>query len=153
MVNVTAETRPPSTRASTALAPSRPVAPAFDRLGAQSGTLTQGFTYTAVSNPTPTLSGISPASGTVAGGTAVTITGTGFLAGAMVSLGGTPAIGVTVVSSTTITATTPAHAAGAADVVVSNAEQHAGTLPNGYTYTSIASLGLVCPPGVQVRPL
>ena len=39
------------------------------------------------------------------------------------SLGGTPATGVTVVSSTTITATTPAHAAGAADVVVSNAEK------------------------------
>ena len=113
----------------------------------QSGTLTQGFTYTAVSNPTPMLSGISPASGTAAGGTAVTITGTGFLAGATVSLGGTPAAGVTVVSSTTITATTPAHAAGAADVVVSNAEQHAGTLPNGYTYTSIASLGLGVPSG------
>jgi hypothetical protein len=113
----------------------------------QSGTLTQGFTYTAVSNPPPTVTGISPASGTVAGGTAVSITGTGFLAGATVSLGGTPATGVTVVSSTTITATTPAHAAGAVDVVVSNAEQHAGTLPNGYTYMPIASLGLTVPSG------
>jgi hypothetical protein len=114
----------------------------------QSGTLTQGFTYTAVSNPTPTLTGISPASGTAAGGTAVTITGTGFLAGETVSLGGTPATGVTVVSGTTITATTPAHAAGAVDVVVSNAEQHAGTLPNGYTYTAITTgLGLGVPSG------
>ena len=114
----------------------------------QSGTLTLGFTYTAVSNPPPTLTGISPVSGTAAGGTAVTITGTGFLAGATVSLGGTPATGVTVVSSTTITATTPAHAAGAVDVVVSNAEQHAGTLPNGYTYTAITTgLGLGVPSG------
>jgi hypothetical protein len=114
----------------------------------QSGTLTQGFTYTTVSNPPPTLTGVSPASGTAAGGTAVTITGTGFLAGQTVSLGGTPARGVTVVSSTTITATTPAHAAGAVDVVVSNAEQHAGTLPNGYTYTAITTgLGLGVPSG------
>jgi hypothetical protein len=113
----------------------------------QSGTLTQGFTYTAVSNPTPTVTGISPASGTAAGGTAVTITGTGFQAGVTASLGGTPATGVTVVSSTTITATTPAHPAGAVNVVVSNAEQHAGTLPNGYSYTSIASLGLGVPSG------
>ncbi len=114
----------------------------------QSGTLTQGFTYTAVSNPPPTLTGISPASGTVDGGTAVTITGTGFLAGATVSLGGTPATGVTVVSSTTITATTSAHAAGAVNVVVSNAEQQAATLPNGYTYTSVTTgLGLGVPSG------
>jgi len=114
----------------------------------QSGTLTLGFTYTAVSNPPPTLTGISPVSGTAAGGTAVTITGTGFLAGETVSLGGTPATGVTVVSGTTITATTPAHAEGAVDVVVSNAEQHAGTLPNGYTYTAITTgLGLGVPSG------
>ena len=100
------------------------------------------------SAPPPTVTGISPASGTAAGGTAVTITGTGFLAGATVSLGGTPATGVTVVSGTTITATTPAHAAGAVDVVVSNAEQHAGTLPNGYTYTAITTgLGLGVPSG------
>jgi hypothetical protein len=114
----------------------------------QSGTLTQGFTYTTVSNPPPTLTGISPASGTAAGGTAVTITGTGFLAGATVSLGGTPATGVTVMNSTSITATTPPHSAGTVDVVVSNAEQHAGTLPNGYTYTSITTgLGLGVPSG------
>jgi Domain of unknown function (DUF1929)/IPT/TIG domain/Glyoxal oxidase N-terminus len=113
----------------------------------QSGTLTQGFTFTAVSNPTPTLTGISPASGTAAGGTAVTITGTGFLAGATVIMGGTPATGVTVVNSTSITAITPAHDAGTVDVVVSNTEQHAGTLPNGYTYTAIASMGLGVPSG------
>jgi hypothetical protein len=114
----------------------------------QSGTLTQGFTYTEVSNPPPTLTGISPASGTAAGGTAVTVTGTGFQAGVTVSLGGTPATGVTVVSSTSITATTPAHAAGAVDVVVSNAEQQAATLPNGYTYTPLTTgLGLGVPSG------
>ena len=48
-----------------------------------------------------------------AGGTPVTVSGTGFLAGATLSLGGTAASNVVVSNSTTITATTPAHAAGA----------------------------------------
>ena len=102
---------------------------------AQSGTLTNGYTYTS-SNPAPTVSSISPTSGATAGGTAVSITGTGFLAGATVSLGGTAATGVTVLNSTTITATTPAHAAGAVNVVVTNSDAQSGTLTNGYTYTT-----------------
>ncbi len=101
----------------------------------QSGTLTNGYTYTGV-NPAPTVSSINPTSGTTGGGTPVTITGTGFLAGATVSLGGTAATGVTVVNSTSITATTPAHAAGAASVVVTNTDAQSGTLTNGYTYTT-----------------
>ena len=82
------------------------------------------------------MSTISPTSGTTAGGTAVTITGTGFLAGATVRLGGTAATSVTVVSSTSITATTAAHAAGAVNVVVTNTDAQTGTLTNGYTYTT-----------------
>ena len=87
-------------------------------------------------NPAPTLTSISPTSGTANGGTPVTITGTGFLAGATVSLGGTAATGVTVVSSTSITATTAAHTAGAVSVVVTNSDAQTGTLTNGYTYTA-----------------
>jgi hypothetical protein len=56
----------------------------------------------------PTVTGISPNSGPTAGGTAVTITGTNFATGATVSFGGTAATNVVVVSSTSITATTPA---------------------------------------------
>jgi hypothetical protein len=87
------------------------------------------------SNPAPTVSTISPNTGTASGGTPVTITGTGFLAGAAVSLGGTAATGVTVASSTSITATTPAHAAGAVNVVVTNSDNQSGTLSSGYTYS------------------
>ena len=96
-----------------------------------SGTSGQGS-----GNPAPTVSAISPNTGTANGGTAVTVTGTGFLSGATVTIGGTAATGVTVVSSTSITATTPAHAAGAADVVVKNTDNQAGALSGGYTYTS-----------------
>ena len=109
---------------------------------AQTGTLTNGYTYT-TSNPAPTVSAITPNSGTANGGTAVTITGTGFLAGATVKLGGTAATGVTVVSSTSITATTPAHAAGAVSVVVTNSDAQTGTLTNGYTYTTTGGGGTI----------
>ncbi len=68
----------------------------------------------------------------------MTITGTGFLTGATVSLGGTAATNVTVVSATSITAKTAAHAAGAVNVVVTNTDAQAGTLTNGYTYTNPA---------------
>ncbi len=88
------------------------------------------------SNPAPTVSAISPNTGTANGGTAVTVTGKGFQSGAAVTIGGTAATSVTVVSSTSITAKTPAHAAGAADVVVKNTDNQAGSLSGGYTYTS-----------------
>lgn len=54
------------------------------------------------------------------------------------SLGGTAATGVTVVNSTSITATTPANSAGAVDVVVTNTDGQNGSLPDAYTYTSAA---------------
>ena len=105
---------------------------------AQSGTLSGGFTYTG-SNPAPTVTAISPTSGSANGGTAVTITGTGFLAGATVKLGGTAATGVVVGSSTSITATTAAHTAGAVSVVVTNSDGQSGTLTNGYSYNATTS--------------
>ena len=110
---------------------------------AQTGTLSQGYTYTTPVNPAPTVSSITPVSGTTAGGTPVTITGTGFLAGATVSFGGTPATGVGVTNSTTITATAPAHAAGAVNVVVTNTDAQSGTLNNGYTYTTSGGGGTI----------
>ena len=99
------------------------------------------------SNPAPKVSAISPNSGTASGGAAVTITGTGFQSGAGVTIGGTAATGVTVVSSTSITAKTPAHATGAADVVVKNPDNQAGALSGGYTYTSASGGGSGAPAG------
>jgi glycosyl hydrolase family 16/IPT/TIG domain-containing protein len=107
-----------------------------------SGTSGQGS-----GNPAPTVSAISPNTGTANGGTAVTVTGTGFLLGAAVTFGGTAATGVTVVSSTSITATAPAHAAGAVDVVVKNTDNQTGTLSGGYTYISGTGGGSGAPAG------
>jgi hypothetical protein len=91
-------------------------------------------------NLAPAVTAISPTSGSANGGTAITITGTGFLPGASVKLGGTVATGVTVVSSTSITATTPAHAAGPVSVVVTNSDGESGTLAESYTYTSASAV-------------
>ncbi len=81
----------------------------------------------------PTATGIDPDSGPIAGGTAVTITGTDFITGATVTIGGNPATDIEVINSTTITATTPAGSAGARDVVVTTS-YGVGTLTDGFTY-------------------
>src|SRR6185369_3063556 len=77
---------------------------------------------------------VTPSHGSTGGGTPITITGTGFQAGATVALGGTPATNVVVVSSTSITAKTGAHASGAVNVTVTNTDTSTGTLVGGFTY-------------------
>ena len=96
-------------------------------------TSTGGFTYVV---PTPAITAVSPSSGPTAGGTPVTITGSGFIAGATVSIGGVAATSVVVASATSITAVTGAHAAGPVDVAVTNPGGAPGTLPAGYTYVA-----------------
>ena len=86
--------------------------------------------------PPATLSvtSVSPTSGRTSGGTKVTITGSGFQSGAAVSFGGSAATNVKVVSTTSITATTPPHATGTVNVTVTNPNGQSATLANGYTY-------------------
>jgi plastocyanin len=87
----------------------------------------------AVTIPAPTISSIAPVSGSTSGGTVVTISGTGF-SGSTVKFGGTSATNVSV-TPTSISATTPAHAAGKVDVVVTNGDAQSATLAQSYTYT------------------
>ena len=97
----------------------------------------------AVGNARPTVTGIFPAAGTTSGATAVTITGTNFRSGAtaaFVDLTGSVALSsVSFVNATTLTATTPAHAAGAMDVVVFNDDRQTGTLGNGFAYQALVA--------------
>jgi hypothetical protein len=90
-----------------------------------------GFTYVA---PAPTITGTAPNTGVATGGTAVTISGTNFMNGATVKIGGVAATNVAFVSATSITAVTPAHAAGGADVVVTNPDGQIVTAVVGFTY-------------------
>jgi hypothetical protein len=88
---------------------------------------------------------INPNFGPIAGGTLVTITGTNFQLGATLVIGGVAATGVTVVNSTTITATTGAHAAGPADVVMTIPDGQSGTLAGGFTYSTGAAFSTLTP--------
>ena len=106
----------------------------------QSGSLANGFTYALP----PTVTSVSPNAGSTAGGTAVTITGTNFAAGATVTFGGTAATNVVVVNSTTITATTPVGSAGAVTVTVTVSGQ-GGSLTSGFTYVVTPTVSSVSP--------
>lgn len=86
----------------------------------------------------PAINSIAPASGTTSGGTAVTITGSGFQPGATVAFGGVAAKDVHVVNSSTITATTPVGPASEelqVDVIVTNPDDTSATLHPGFSYT------------------
>jgi copper(I)-binding protein len=107
----------------------------------QSATLAGAFTFLSP----PRLSGISPVSGPTTGGTPVTLTGTGFLAGATVTFGSAAASSVVVVSSTRMTAITPASSAGAVSVTVTNGDGQSGTLAGAFTFLSPPSLSGISP--------
>ena len=105
----------------------------------QSGTLSPGYTYQVA----PAVTSITPNGGTPLGGNAVTITGTGFVAGAGVDFGGNACGPVVVNSSTEITCTVPAGVLGAVDVTVTNADNQAGTLNASYTYQNAPTINAV----------
>jgi len=84
--------------------------------------------------PDPKVTAVSPAKGKTAGGESVVITGENFSEGASVRFGEASAQRVTFVSSTTINAVTPQHAAGTVNIVITNKDGKSGTLLNGYTY-------------------
>ncbi|HBL30293.1 MAG TPA: hypothetical protein DD490_25955, partial [Acidobacteria bacterium] len=84
--------------------------------------------------PPPSVSGLSPNTGTTAGGTSVAINGANFQNGATVSLGGT-SLAVTFNSSSRLTVTAPAHTTGPVGVVVTNPDGGNVTKANAYFYT------------------
>jgi IPT/TIG domain len=122
----------------TAVAPGGTAGPVEVKVTNPDGTsATSTFNYVAA----PSITSIAPSSGSSAGGTPITIAGTGFQSGATVKVGGVAATSVSLLGSTTITATTPAHATGdqtsvAVDVVVSNPDGQSATTSNGFTYNA-----------------
>jgi streptogramin lyase len=91
------------------------------------------FTENVGTTTPPDLTAVSPSSGPAAGGTPITLTGSGFIAGAQVFVGDTAAADVLVVDPATITATVPAFQAGILwDVVVTNPDTGSGAIPHGW---------------------
>jgi hypothetical protein len=94
----------------------------------------------------PTVTGISPNSGPLAGGNSVTIAGTNFTPTSTVKFGTTVASSVTFVSGTSLTATAPAESAGTVDITVTTA---LGTSPTSaadqYTYVGVPTVTSIWP--------
>jgi hypothetical protein len=110
--------------------------------GNSPATAASKYTYQA---PAPAVTGLSPSSGPMAGGTSVTVSGSGFAGATAVAFGGTPAASFTVTSDTTITAVAPARAAGVVHVTV--------TTPAGTSSTSAASEYAYVPPAPSVSQI
>jgi hypothetical protein len=85
----------------------------------QGDTLVNGFAYGNAPPPTFGLSRVTPEVGPIAGGTRVTVIGSGFSSSATVTFGGQPATGVQVVGGATLSCVTPAGMIGPVEVVVS----------------------------------
>ena len=114
------------------------------------GTATKANAFTYVS-PAPTITTISPTSGTTLGGTAITITGTNFTGATSVKVNGVAATSVVVLSATSITARTPAAKSttsvgnvGAKSVSVTTPKGTA-TKANGFTYVVLPTITSVSP--------
>ena len=95
----------------------------------------------------PGVTSVSPDAGPPAGGTAVTITGTGLAGATMVKFGKLAATSFTVVSGTEVTALAPAEAAGTVDITVTTP---GGTTPTDppddqFTYDPVPTVTKVTP--------
>lgn len=103
----------------------------------QKGTLENGYTYQL---PSPTVTSVSPQYGKMSGGDTLTLTGSNFVTKAgggswyTLLVDGTAAEDVTVVNSTTITATLPAHEPGVVDVSLGGEYSETAVLASALTY-------------------
>lgn len=93
----------------------------YGKVGGEAGDPGGSFRFT--EGAAPELHCVAPTGGPAAGGTALTLRGARFLAGATVSIGGAAATGVTVVSDTQITCTAPAGTLGSGAIVVTSDSQ------------------------------
>jgi hypothetical protein len=105
--------------------------------GGTSATVTADqFTFKA---PPPVITGVFPATGPISGGTVVTISGSGFTGATTVVFGnGDPAATFTVsADGTQITATAPAHAAGAVNIKITTGSGTSATVTDDrFTYAT-----------------
>ena len=92
------------------------------------------------------MTAVSPNAGKAAGGNSVTVTGTGFLSTGSVTFGGTAWTSLSITSDTSLTITSPAHAAGQVDVLVTNTSGTSGVVAGDkFTYDSTPTVTAVTP--------
>jgi hypothetical protein len=88
----------------------------------------------------PSIAGVTPDGGSVGGEDDVTISGVNLFNVTSVTFGGVAAINVTPVDAETVMATTPPHAAGRVDVILSTQTSGGSRLRGGYTYEPHATV-------------
>ena len=93
-------------------------------------TLTDGVTYVV----RLTLGAIAPPQAEATGGAALTLTGTGFIDGDVVTLGGIPCTDVVVASPTSLSCTAPVGAAGLVDVTVVGPDGQRASRADGFLF-------------------
>ena len=109
----------------------------------QDAALKEGFTY----NPAPTIAIVTPNAGSLAGGTRILITGTGFLPTFEigVNIGSAEVSVLTLPTPTQIIVETPPSSAGPKDVVVRNRDGQTATLKAAFTYNPGPSIRGIIP--------
>jgi hypothetical protein len=124
----------------TCITPSGSVGPTTITIETSHGNVTSSsgfFTYT---SPIPTITSVSPTSGTMNGGTSIVITGTNFTGASSVKINGYSFTSYTVDSNTQITATTPVGASTSAQTISVTNPDGTGTSATGlYTFTRISN--------------
>ena len=130
----------------TAIDPAHAAGPVSVTVGDSAGVATAAQQFTYVSDVV-NVSSIAPAYGPVAGGTKVTITGTGFSAGSTVTFGGAAAAIVGTPTTTSIVVTSPAAPGGTpgtVDVIVTTPAPNGGTSPavqqDEFTYVGVPTI-------------
>jgi hypothetical protein len=89
----------------------------------------------------PMITNVSPDTGDIAGGTGVTLTGTGFTGATSVTFGGVAGTGLDVNGDTSLTVTTPANSVGTVDVLVTTPEGTSASSDTAqFTYTTTLPL-------------
>jgi len=91
-----------------------------------------GLSVVQLANVPLGIGSLSPAAGPAAGGTQITLRGSGFQSGVKVIIGGVAA-GVTLVDKNTLTVTTPALTAGPQRIMVTNADGESASLDAAFT--------------------
>jgi hypothetical protein len=114
---------------------------------ATTSTVAERLMLNAVETLRPAVSGVSPSSGSTAGGEVVTITGSNLDGATGVSFGGTPAASFSAVSATQVAATAPARAQGTVDVRVTEPGGQSSVTPaDVYSYVTPG----VTPPSIAI---
>lgn len=90
----------------------------------------------ASTNPAPTILSVTPSIGSTGGGASILITGSGLLPGIRVAFGATNVAAFFGSNPDRISVTTPSHAPGSVDVVVTNVDGQNGMAIGAYTFAA-----------------